>query len=160
MKKTTHKTDINGFTLLELIIAMTITSILIIVFMIAYNVLLSATNKYKNDLINYSQLQQFERILTYDIKTSDLILLHEEEILCIQEDTITYGLLDSLLIRNSDTLFHGEELKYLFNFEKKEKKVGIIDEINVNIENTGIQLVFYKKYAPNVLLNIYSSELQ
>jgi prepilin-type N-terminal cleavage/methylation domain-containing protein len=155
-----RKYKYRGFTLFELIIAMTITSILIIVFMIAYNILLSATNKYKNDLISYSQLQQVEKIFTYDIDISDLILLDEEKVFCIKEDTIIYGLLDSALMRNNDTLYYGEELKFLFNFEEKEKDKGIIDEVNINIENLGIQLVYHKKYSPNVLMNIYSSEEQ
>lgn len=149
---------ISAFTVLELIVAMTVSVIVIAIGYGAFNLINKQYNTQLQQKMKKAHMANFITNIDEDCFVSSRIFLEEDKLVLITSDslTISYDFNDSTIARNqsnrSDTLIISD-YKIEFFFENKEIRSGLVDQFILKIDNYSFsELVINKKYASAELI--------
>ncbi|NBG64753.1 prepilin-type N-terminal cleavage/methylation domain-containing protein [Acidiluteibacter ferrifornacis] len=154
------KAKLNGFTLLELLIALAISAIVITA---GYTALHLTADLFHNNSEHNSQnvmLLQSNYLLQKDFFEAHLIYIEGNELKFFGKDSINaiYDISEDFMIRNQkeglDT-FKFDEINYGFGFKGKAMNIGFIDSLTIVFkQEEEKRIILLKEYTAESLIDM------
>lgn len=149
---------LKAFSLLEVLVALTISTILFGVVGSAYFIILENYHRYKQTQEISYDTYTLHRLLFMDMdKSSSVNAVSQNNLAYFNfKDTVYYEFQDELVVRKAqmeDTFFIKLE-EVNFSYKNENVNSGIIDQLSFSCTNAGqSSFCFYKNYGADVLIN-------
>ena len=151
---------IKAFSLLEVLVALTISTILFGLVGSAYFIILENYHKYKfTQEVSYDTYT-LHRLLFMDMDKSNYVnAMGQGHLMYINfKDTVSYEFQDELVIRKAqmeDTFFVKLD-EVNFSYKNTNVSLGVVDQLSFSCANAGkSNFYFYKNYGADVLINYH-----
>ncbi len=151
---------LKGFTLVEMLVAMTISLIVLSASFIGYRTVTALYNRYSTQLHEINELQKLNTLLTLDAQISEIITGSTTSMLCFTNYKYhaTYISTGAYTIRTqtgvSDTFHCAKNLSCTIS------EVNNATQLQFSFTNNRVatQWVVYKEYSPDIAINKTLSE--
>ncbi len=154
---------LKAFTILELIVAMTISSLLIGTCFFAYQIIIAQFSNYKANTQRIQEVALCNYVLTKDIDHANTIVQPEQGVLLLNNNSekLTYIFERDYILRTNRA---GTDTFRLAVEEMETKKIKLINELGIQEMVTNIEIRlspkqvnenfhFRKEYSPHILIN-------
>ncbi len=143
-----------GFTILELIINMLISSVIITLGYWSYH---NLNSHYNNYIRTINEIETFERLnseIVANISVCDKIVMIENNVIVFYKNDTVYKHFNPLIFKIDRFRLLGITSSY----DNEQRKLGLLDEFEITISNSADTLTFhyFKKY--NVLQSISNTD--
>ncbi len=141
-----------AFTIFELLIALSVSGILIVIIYQFLRIAIIETEKMNTDKIQSGELIQCLHVLENDIESSEMVIVNDNSIECKYSDrSVWYGFSNYILREQNHRMdtFWIQSSNLKIRYKENEVYSGIADEISFTFGNTDQQIKWSK-------LKIYS----
>ncbi|CAM1359202.1 type II secretion system protein [Tenacibaculum xiamenense] len=156
------KNKLKGYTILELLITMVITSIIVSILYVLFSMLSQRYLAFNKNEIEVTEVSMFKNTLKRDVYKSDYLILNFNELKCIRNNqTLIYSFGDSYITRRL------KKSSVIDTFEIKVKKttpsfidydkLKVLKKLSLRLDFLGrdLGLHFSKEYSSDILTNLY-----
>ncbi|SEC56469.1 prepilin-type N-terminal cleavage/methylation domain-containing protein [Tenacibaculum sp. MAR_2009_124] len=154
------RNKVKGYTILELLIAMVITSIIISILYILFSMLSQRCLAFNRNEFEVTQISMLKNTLKRDFYKSDYLIFDLGQLTCIgNNQTISYSLGDGFVTRrlkeNSNVDTFEVKVKQINPVFFDEKDLKILKNLSIRVDFLGRDLGFHfsKEYSSDILTN-------
>lgn len=151
---------LSGFTLIELVVVMGLTSIVVGIIYSIFSIISTQFQNNQSSSTQYNELSLFRMMMNEEFRTSDSIHFQNHILVLHQADsTIQYTMDEQSIIREINGRIDSLAVNvYDVQMIAHPKKTTLIQqaEFHIQTDTDSLRLIFYKNYAADAFLNTSS----